>query len=32
VAAADDVEGGIEDVRRNGHVASSLNASFRDGP
>src|SRR6186713_2793550 len=29
VTAADDVEGGIEDVCRNGHVASSDSLSFR---
>jgi hypothetical protein len=32
VAAADDVEGGIEDMCRNGHVVSSDSLSFRGGP
>src|SRR3954468_4364828 len=32
MAAADDVEGGIEDVCRNGHAASSDSPSFRGSP
>src|SRR5215207_2574131 len=32
VAAADDVEGGIEDVCRNGHAVSSDTLSLRGGP